>query len=204
MIKTVHDNPVVWEATRLGFELIFSLYKKRIRRIADWGLLKDNPSILDLGCGIGQFSSITGGDYLGLDMNERYIDYARRRNRRPNCSFQCADAATLAHAEARFDGVIIVDLLHHLSDTECGKVLMTASKLARKWVVNFEPIKEESNPLGRWINNHDRGHFIRPLAELHKLYQRSPLSISESVPISLGFATPRAILSQPSALPHSK
>lgn len=103
----VHDNPVVWEATRLG-----------------------------------------------LDMNERYIDYARRRNRRPNCSFQCAD--------------------------------------------------EESNPLGRWINEHDRGHFIRPLAELHRLYEKSPLSISESVPISLGFATPRTILSQPSARPHSK
>lgn len=197
MINTLLDNPAVWEATRLSLDLVFSFYKRRMERIAAWGLLKDNPSILDLGCGIGQFSSITGGGYLGLDMNERYIHYARRRNRRPNCSFQCADAATLARAGSKFDGILIVDLLHHLSDAECAEVLKTASRLARKWVVNFEPIKEEANPLGRWINDHDRGHFIRPLAELHKLYEKSPLSIVESAPVPVGFATPRAILSKP-------
>ena len=92
----VLDNPVVWEVSRIGLNLSFGLYRKRMQRMRDWGVLQANPSVLDIGCGIGQYANVTEGDYLGVDFNQRYIDYAhskRRRTNRGRCPKFLANAA---------------------------------------------------------------------------------------------------------------
>jgi SAM-dependent methyltransferase len=190
------DNPVVWETSRFALDAVFGHYRRRIQRLRDWGLLTQNESMLDIGCGIGQFSKLSQGDYLGIDMNERHIDYATKMKRRDNITFRCADAATLLNEGSRFDIVLMVDILHHLSDAQCADVLTAASKLAKRCVVSFEPVAEQSNFVARWMNDHDQGEYVRPLAGLQELFERSPLAIVESVPLRIGIINSQAIMAR--------
>jgi 2-polyprenyl-3-methyl-5-hydroxy-6-metoxy-1,4-benzoquinol methylase len=191
------DNPVIWEVSRWLLNLVFSLYRKRFQVMQKYGLLKDNPSILDIGCGIGQYANMTKGNYLGVDMNERYIDYARERNQRPNQSFRCTDVTTVLNEKSKFDLVLMVDFLHHISDQQCVDLLNIASKLANNYVVSFEPITYQPNSVGRWIVENDRGDYVRPLDKLHKLFEESRLDMIESKELRLGPINTRFILACP-------
>lgn len=187
------DNPIIWESSRVGLDQIFGLYARRIRIIEQWGVLDDDTSVLDIGCGIGQYSRLATGRYLGIDMNERYIRYARARRKGPKREFRSGDVGDLLREHARFDLVLMVDFLHHLSDDQCLTVLRTAAQLANRAVLSFEPVTHQPNRIGRWIVEHDRGDYVRPLPELHALFYRSGLRVADSVKLRLGPINTRAI-----------
>lgn len=191
------DHPVLWEVSRIWLDLAFGLYRKRMKLMQAWGILEGHPSVLDIGCGIGQYATITEGDYLGVDLNERYITYARRRHRRPNQSFLRMDVNTLREEKRMFSLVLMVDFLHHLSDEQCVAILTTASQLAKSYVVSFEPITHQPYPLGRWIVENDRGGYVRSLEHLHRLFEEPRLPILRSIPLRLGPINTRAVLCRP-------
>ncbi len=191
------DNPLIWEFSRFGLDFSFGLYRKRIRAMREWRLLESKPSIIDIGCGIGRYANITEGKYLGIDLNQRYIDYAYKKHRCPNQSFRCADVMTVLSGQSTFNLALIVDFLHHLSDEQCARVLNAASHLAEQYVVSFEPITYQPNPIGRWIVEHDRGTYVRPLEELHRLFRESGLVMMASIELRLGPIDTRAILAHP-------
>src|SRR5262249_6961182 len=89
------NNPIIWESSRIGLDFAFGLYQKRYDVLRRWKVLENNPEILDIGCGIGQYSQITQGKYLGVDLNDRYISYATRRRSKANRSFRCQDVTAL-------------------------------------------------------------------------------------------------------------
>src|SRR5205085_1697418 len=98
----VLNNPITWEVTRIGLDLIFGVYRRRVKLLHRWGLLDSNPSILDIGCGIGQYSTITKGRYLGVDLNEPYINYATQRYKRQNSTFKCMNVTQVLDENLRF------------------------------------------------------------------------------------------------------
>lgn len=196
-MKQLLANPLIWEISRIGLDAAFGLYRKRVRLLREWGLVQNSPSILDIGCGIGQYASVTDGMFLGVDMSQAYIEYARKRHRRPNQTFRCASVADVLKERSTFDLVLMVDFLHHLTDEECIAVLSTAARLAKQYVVSFEPVTWQPHPLGRWIVEHDRGHYVRPLEELKQLYPRAGLSVIRDDPLWLGPIHTRAILCRP-------
>lgn len=198
------NNPVIWEFSRIALDTAFGLYRKRIQLVQKYGLLKNNPSVIDIGCGIGQYSTITEGKYLGVDMNKRYINYAHKRHRRSNQSFRCTDVTTVLDEQSRFDLVLMADFLHHISDRQCVNLLNISSHLAKQYVINFEPITEQSNPVGRWIVEHDRGNYVRPLDKLHQLYEESQLELVESIPLMLGPISSRVIVARPLKLDNTE
>jgi SAM-dependent methyltransferase len=188
------DNPVLWRTSRSLLNLAFGLYRRRFRVLRDWGVLAGRPSVLDVGCGIGQYASITDGPYLGVDLNERYVAHAARRYRGTNRTFRCVDVTVLWRENKTFDLVLMVDFLHHLCDADAVAILREAARLSAGHVVNFEPVKRQTNPVGQWIIDHDRGHYIRPLDDLHGLYERAGLSVRRSDPLYLGPILTRAVL----------
>ena len=192
----VLDNPFVWELSRVFFDIVCGFSRKRIDVMKRWGLLKDNPSVIDIGCGIGQYASITDGAYCGIDMNERYIRHAGRKHKRTNREFRCQDVTTLLEEDAQFDLVLMVDFLHHIPDGPSVNLLNTAARLARGYVVSFEPITEQRNRMGAWLVENDRGNFVRPLEGLHRLFHDSDLTVIESFNIQLGTTGTQAILAR--------
>ena len=196
---SVLDRPLVWEASRVGLDLAFGLYRRRRALLRRWGLLEGSPSMLDIGCGIGQYASLTDGRYLGVDLNARYVEHARRRRGDERRSFRVVDAAALVAEGERYDLVLMVDFLHHLPDEAAVSVLSTARELATGHVVSLEPVTEQGNRVGRWFIDHDRGEHMRPHAALLGLFDAAGLRVEADEPLALGPIATRAIRSAPAA-----
>jgi SAM-dependent methyltransferase len=198
---SVLDRPLVWEASRVGLDLAFGLYRRRRAVLRRWGVLAGEPGVLDVGCGIGQYASLTTGRYVGIDLNCAYIDHARRRRGNDRHLFRCVDAAELVAESDRFDLVLMVDFLHHLPDEAAIGVLRTARELATKHVISLEPVTEQENRVGRWFIENDRGEHMRPHAELLALFEAAGLVVEADEPLRLGPIATRAIRSARAAHP---
>jgi SAM-dependent methyltransferase len=198
---SVLDRPLVWEASRAGLDLAFGLYRRRRALLERWGLLDGEPSVLDIGCGIGQYASLTSGRYVGIDLNCPYVDHARRRRSDATHAFRCVDAAELVAEGERFDLVLMVDFLHHLSEEAAVGVLRTARELALGHVVSLEPVTEQANRVGRWFIENDRGEHMRPHRELLALFEAAGVAVEADEPLRLGPIATRAIRSVPGAPP---
>ena len=188
------ETPFIWECFRSGLELAIGVYAKRTAQMRAWGILDDNPSVLDVGCGSGHFCCITKGSYVGLDFNEGLIKYAQRKRGAPGRSFRCADVATLIGEQMSFDLVLLVDILHHLSDEQCDQLLREAGRVSDKHIVNFEPLRDQPHPIGRWRVNSDLGGFMRSSSELDGLFKRSGLKIEKTKVDRIGFEDLRSTL----------
>jgi SAM-dependent methyltransferase len=195
------DNPWLWEASRLLLDRGLGLYQRRLRLLHEWGVLAGQPSVLDIGCGIGQYAQASEGPYLGIDLNSRYIEHARKRRGGGNKRFHCADGGTLGGEGRRFDLVLMVDFLHHIPDDGAVELLGKAKAVSAGHVASFEPVLGQTNPLGRWIVANDRGHFIRPLATLQGLFTRAGLSLTRSTGLDIGPLRTHAILCKGAAAP---
>lgn len=180
------DNPIIWELSRSSLDFFFSLYRKRIDKMKDWGVLEKSISIIDIGCGIGQYCKITEGIYLGIDLQPKYIEYCNKKYKNTHRSFRCADAASIVAEKSKFELVLMVDFLHHLPDYAVVKILKDAEILSSKYIVSFEPILEQVNPIGKWFIEHDRGDHMRSKESLINLFKTANLKITDSSDIMLG------------------
>jgi SAM-dependent methyltransferase len=194
---SVLDRPLVWEASRAGLDLAFGLYRRRRALLRRWGLLEGEPRLLDIGCGIGQYASLTRGQYVGVDLNRRYVEHARRRRGDERREFRCVDAAELVAEGQRFDLVLMVDFLHHIPDATAESVLGTARQLTSDRVVVLEPVTEQHNRVGRWFIDNDRGEHMRAHASLLALFERAGLEVEADEELRLGPIATRAIRSAP-------
>jgi SAM-dependent methyltransferase len=194
---SVLDRPLVWEASRAGLDLAFGLYRRRRALLRRWGLLEGEPRMLDIGCGIGQYASLATGEYVGVDLNRRYVEHARRTRGDERREFRCLDAAELAAEGERFDLVLMIDFLHHLPDASAESVLATARQLTSDRVVVFEPVTEQHNRIGRWFIDNDRGQYMRTHASLLSLFKRAGLEVEADEELRLGPIATRAIRSAP-------
>ena len=194
---SVLDRPLVWEASRVGLDLAFGLYRRRRALLRTWGLLDGAPRVLDIGCGIGQYAAITTGEYVGVDLDRGYVEHARRRRGDGRRRFRCVDAAELVTETERFDIVLMVDFVHHLPDGIAESVLATARELASGRIVVLEPVREQHNRVGRWFVDHDRGAHMRPHAALLALLERAGVTVEADEELRLGPIATRAIRSAP-------
>jgi SAM-dependent methyltransferase len=192
------SHPLAWEVSRFGLDLAFGLYRQRIALLQQWGAPLPGGSMLDIGCGIGHYSTIATHSYLGIDQSVRYITYAKTRYGGPDRAFRAVDVAELVAEPPRFDLVLMVDFLHHLSDNQALTVLAAVRGLARGLIVSFEPVVHQDNPVGQWIIDHDRGEYIRPLPDLERLLVDGQLRLEKSQDLLLGPIKTRAILASSS------
>src|SRR5262245_4970000 len=120
--------------------------------------------VLDVGCGPGTNTALFAGvDYLGIDINESYIESARRRHGR---HFIAADVTTYRVADhERFDLILMNSLLHHLDDATVTRLLEHLAGLLTDdgRVHVLELLMPDSASPARFLARHDRGRFARSL-----------------------------------------
>jgi SAM-dependent methyltransferase len=127
--------------------------------------------VLDVGCGPGTNAerfSHTG--YLGIDVNERYIRYARQRHRR---DFVVADARKYTAApEDRFDFILVNSFLHHLDTKDAERILLHLRTLLTEdgHIHILELALPRDRSIARLLTRCDRGRFPRPLAEWQQMF----------------------------------
>jgi ubiquinone/menaquinone biosynthesis C-methylase UbiE len=169
IVERISDHPVLFIFCRSLLENDFKAIRAVIRRDLQVG---HGLRTLDLGCGPGAFADLfDGDDYVGADLNARYIDHARRH--RPG-TFLVSDARRVDLPDARFDQVLIFGLLHHLPDDDVRAVLSEARRLlvpgGRILAIEDIPAISRLNLVGHLIHNIENGEHIRPAEEYRRLY----------------------------------
>jgi ubiquinone/menaquinone biosynthesis C-methylase UbiE len=169
LVRTISDHPVLFMILRSILENDFLAIRALIRQDLD---LKPGVRTLDLGCGPGAFADLfAAGDYVGVDLNPRYIDHARATHKG---AFIVGDARRVELPDGRFDQVLIFGLLHHLPDDDVRAVLSECKRLlvrgGRVLVIEDIPTISRLNLVGHLIHRVENGEFIRPVEHYRRLY----------------------------------
>jgi SAM-dependent methyltransferase len=118
------------------------------------------PSVLEIGCGTGSFTSLLaarGHSVVALDLNPDYVEIAQRRTANlDRVVIRCGDATEIDW-EFRFDAVVLLDVLEHIED-DVGLLMRLRKALKPNGVLVLKV------PAGQWLyGSMDRaiGHYRR-------------------------------------------
>lgn len=143
-------------------KIVEANFKKQKAVIKENFLAEEDDSVLDLGCGTGEFSVFFNPKkYTGIDIKKKNIDYARRKY---SGEFLIADAVNLPFVDNSFNKILIIGVLHHLSDDDSCKVLKEAGRVLKKngQMLIMEDIESlKDGFFTRLIHGVDQGKFIR-------------------------------------------
>jgi len=133
-----------------------------------------------VGCGPGTNAKrFASADYVGVDINDRYLTIARNRyrGRFVHADLETADLAGMG----TFDTILVNSFLHHLPDDSVMRVLhQLRHRLEPNGRVHLlELVDPERRSLAKVMARLDRGRFARPLAAWRGLFEKhfEPVSI---------------------------
>lgn len=121
--------------------------------------------ILEIGCGPGNIARyLTNHEYVGFDLNPKYIEAARRRF--PEAKFFCERVSEFSLTDRHtFDVVLAIGILHHLDDSEAiqlFRIAHDALKAGGGKLVTFDGVFTiDQSPAARWLLGRDRGEHVR-------------------------------------------
>lgn len=118
---------------------------------------------LDFGCGTGQFAAcFPACRYVGIDPARPYVDYAIRHR---TGNYSVMDGGALGLLPERFDGVLVLGVLHHLPDEIARSSLDELERVLRPGgtllVIEDVPPPTLLNVPGHVMHWLDRGGHIR-------------------------------------------
>lgn len=144
--------------------------RRQIRRF-----LADVPyaSVVDIGCGTGNWAAVAKGNYLGVDLSPSFVAACRARYAGdPSKTFLQADVAALDLPE-RYDLAQLISVLHHLSDDEVRRLLAWVARSTRFFfVLDLYPMPW--HPVARVLYALDRGDHIRTPEAQKRLILENP------------------------------
>ncbi|MBN2322402.1 MAG: class I SAM-dependent methyltransferase [Spirochaetes bacterium] len=147
------------------------------------GLLEEYRagSILDVACGCGTFCRITPHEYLGVDYNEAFISFCRRKygggGRERKKRFVVMDATDMK-TDRRFDTAVIINSIHHFPDDEVVSIFTSMRDITERLVIVHDAVPRK-NPVSRFFYRLDRGTHFRTVEEQKSLIARAGLVVQD-------------------------
>lgn len=128
--------------------------------------------VLDVGCGPGTNAPrFASAEYVGVDINERYLQIARGKHagRFVQADLAAADLVPLG----TFDTILVNSFLHHLPDDAVRGILRQLPRLLEPdgRVHLLELVVPERRSIPALMARLDRGRFARPLAAWRHLFE---------------------------------
>jgi SAM-dependent methyltransferase len=173
-IERLLEHPAVYAAWQAPF--VSQKFAPVERHIAHRHIQR----VLDVGCGPGTNAPrFAGADYVGVDINERYLTIARSKY--PGlfiqADLQTADLSSLG----TFDTILVNSVLHHLPDDAVTRILRQLhGRLGPGGSVHIlELVLPERRSLARLMARLDRGRHVRGLAAWRDLFDAhfEPVSV---------------------------
>jgi 2-polyprenyl-3-methyl-5-hydroxy-6-metoxy-1,4-benzoquinol methylase len=164
-LKSILSNPIFYNI----FIKIIGKKGKFAEFIANVVRPFSGCKILDIGCGTGHIIAYlpdTIGEYVGFDMNNSYIENAKKQWKdHSNCRFFCEKVSSASiDKEKHFDIVLAIGILHHLSDEEAADLLEIAHKVLKPkgTLITWDNVYiDNQHWFARWFISKDRGQAIR-------------------------------------------
>ena len=136
--------------------------------------LRKIRAVLDVGCGPGTNTShFYHSEYVGLDSNPAYIDYARKTHAR---HFVTTDVCSyIPPPELRFDFIFANSFFHHIDDHNTLQILSKLKTLLTPdgHVHVLDLVLPERRSIARSIAYADRGKFPRSLEKWRSLFKEN-------------------------------
>jgi cyclopropane fatty-acyl-phospholipid synthase-like methyltransferase len=170
----------------LGYSAIYNLFqwlvgatRARKRVMKDFVQVNPGMSLLDIGCGPGSIIKYLPSSvkYFGIDSNPKYIVFAEKKFLTPY-QFACIninDSNSLLHLP-KFDIVLALGILHHLSDAESSKLLEFASQAmgnSGRLITLDGCYTSNQSKISKYLLKHDRGQNVRTEKEYISLAEKS-------------------------------
>lgn len=163
---TLLEHPLVYLAWQAPF------IEEKLRPVFQHNDMSRVRRVLDVGCGPGTNAAhFRNVDYLGLDLNPKYIERARRKYAR---NFEVADVTT-HRFDRKFDFVLMNSLLHHIDNQGVERLLAAIASQAMDedgHVHIIDLVLPEERTFAYRMARWDRGRYPRRLAEWKKIFER--------------------------------
>ena len=203
------DQPAIFNLSQL---VISGGQRATKRWVAAWLDPRPGERLLDVCCGTGEYCGVWAGEsgsraagaepaYLGIDLNARYIAYARKRyGDGGGREFRALDATRLSLPAGSFDKALFANSLHHFPDDLNRGILREIARMLRPGgrLVLVDMVGNHPGRAQRFFLDRDRGRYLRPLdrqlalvAE-HFAIERSATFDTGFTPQTIVAATPRA------------
>lgn len=141
--------------------------------IAAYNDLQRVRRVLDVGCGPGTNAAyFAHAEYTGIDMNEQYLEHARRKFGR---MFIAADVTQYrVAASERFDFILLNSVLHHIDDSGVEKLLAHLATLLTDdgHVHIIDLLLPDEASVARFLARADRGDYPRPMAQWREMFTK--------------------------------
>ena len=146
---------------------------------------KPGMTVLDVGCGTGKIlTDLPEVTYVGIDHNRDYVAQANYRHGLRG-RFLAIDANNAAFKElGQFDRILLIGVLHHLSDEECLHLLPKLHEALAPdgLLVTYDnAIAKGQHPIARLLAKLDRGRYARSAARYRALIEETFAIESETV-----------------------
>jgi SAM-dependent methyltransferase len=145
----------------------------------------DGARVLDLGCGPATLLAyLRNVEYVGIDVSERYIASARTTFG-DRAEFRVGDATRIDDDLRDFDLILAFGILHHLDDTEAGRLLSHArsalKNTGRLVTLDNTLLSDERRRIADRIVAWDRGEHVRSPSGYEQLARSAFSSVKSTV-----------------------
>lgn len=132
----------------------------------------EDKRILDFGCGVGSLSFMFDPSYyLGLDHDEKRIEFARRLH--PRYKFLVTRDDRLFLQDRSIDYILVIAVLHHIPDNKVLQYLKEFRRVLKPSgkILAIEPCFFKDARLSNcFMGFFDRGSYIRTMKEYFRLF----------------------------------
>jgi len=160
------EQPFLFNLSQLPFS------RQKFARLLKHNKIDEIGSVLDVGCGPGtNVPHFAHAQYLGIDINPRYIQLARKRYHR---DFLVADVtASDAIPAGAFDFILVNSFLHHIDTPATLRILSRLNELLAPGghVHSVELVLPERAGIPRWLARKDRGKFPKSLRTWREIFE---------------------------------
>lgn len=119
-------------------------------------------NVLDVCCGTADFVQQNGIKYVGIDINECFISFAKKKYENTTIKLIVGNALSLPFPNKQFEASLLISTLHHFSDSDLIQLLTEVKRVTKRLVIIADLVYSPPSLIKRFFVRLDQGNYVRP------------------------------------------